>query len=175
MSRGRGGMRQGVTGKAYPNRTDMNGANVVGPQGQNLNTNKIAMTAVPGQAYGAAGAQLAAQKAVPMGATSNPIQTAPTSPAAPAPQGAPQGLPGMQPVTPLNAPTDHGLPITTGLPNSPGAGPEVMSQTIQTGPAEQALAQLRSLGDNVSPQVAFVRNYLAMQAQNQSPHGTAIS
>jgi hypothetical protein len=160
-------MRQGVTGKAYPNRTDMNGANVVGPQGQNLNTNKIAMTAVPGQAYGAAGAQLAAQKAVPMGATSSPIQPAP---AAPAQQGGASPMAGMQPVTPLAQPTTHGLPITTGLPTGPGAGPEAMPQTIQTNPASSALTLLNSLGDNVSPQVNYIRNYLALQAENQMPH-----
>ena len=162
-SRGRGGMRQGVTGKAYPNRTDMNGANVVGPQGQNLNANKIAMTAVPGQAYGAAGAQLAAQKAVPMGATSNPVQPAPaqTSAANGTPP-APAAL--MGPVTPLNAPTTHGLPITTGLD---GQG---MMQNLKFDPSQQALTLLNSLGDNISPQVAYIKNYLAMQTENQMPH-----
>ena len=169
-SRGRGGARQGVTGKAYANRTDMNGANVVGPQGQNLNANKLAATAVPGQAYGSAGAQLAAQKAVPMGATSSPIQSAPVAPVASAQQGGASPMAGMQPVTPLAQPTTHGLPITTGLPTGPGAGPEAMPQTIQTNPASSALTLLNSLGDNVSPQVNYIRNYLALQAENQMPH-----
>ena len=170
MPRGRGGTLQGVTGKAYPNRTDMNGANVVGPQGQNLNTNKIAMTAVPGQAYGAAGAQLAAQKAVPMGATSNPIQTAPTSPVAPAPQSAPQGAPQGQTlgsVVPLNAPTTHGLPVTTGVGgNTPGAGPEVLAPTFNSNLQMQALGLLKQLGDNVSPHVMMIRNTLEAGANN---------
>ena len=163
MPRGRGGMRQGVTGKAYPNRTDMNGANVVGPQGQNLNTNKIAMTAVPGQAYGAAGAQLAGQKAVPMGATSNPVQSAPAQ--APATNGAPP-VPAapMGPVTALNAPTNHGLPITTGLD---GQG---MMPNLQFDPSQHALTLLNSLGSNVSSQVTYIRDYLAMQTENQMPH-----
>lgn len=169
----RGGKRQGTPGTKYANRSDLRGANTVSAQPVNTALTKLASTAVPGQQYGQAAQQLNAQKAVPMAGAPAPLSI--PAQQAGATQGAPQGLPGMQPVTPLNAPTDHGLPITTGLPNSPGAGPEVMSQTIQTGPAEQALAQLRSLGDNVSPQVAFVRNYLAMQAQNQSPHGTAIS
>lgn len=171
MPRGRGGARQGTVGKAYANRTDMNGANVVGPQGQNLNAGKIAATAVPGQAYGAAGAQLAGQKAVPMAATSSPVQTpAPAAQGAPAPQASPSPMAGLQPVTPLDQPTDHGLPIMTGLPRGNGAGPEAMPQTIQTNPAASALTLLNSLGDNVSPQVAYVRNFLALQAENQMPH-----
>ena len=164
----RGGKRTGTPGTQYANRSDLRGANKVSAQPVNSALSKLASTAVPGQQYGAAGAQLAAQRAVPMANGATPI-SAPSQP------GAPQGLPSMPQVTPLSQPTTHGLPITTGLPNSPGAGPEALTQTIQTGPAEQALAQLNSLGPNVSPQVAFVRNYLAMQAQNNAPHGPAVS
>jgi hypothetical protein len=165
-SRGRGGARQGVTGKAYANRTDMNGANVVGPQGQNLNAGKIAATAVPGQPYGAAGAQLAAQKAVPMAATPSPVQAAPVaSPAqqgAPAPQGAPQA-----PIVPLNAPTTHGLPVTTGVGgNTPGAGPEVLAPTFNSNLQMQALNLLNQLGDNISPHVMMIKNTLQAGANN---------
>jgi hypothetical protein len=163
MPRGRGGARQGVTGKAYANRTDMNGANVVGPQGQNLNAGKIAATAVPGQAYGAAGAQLAGQKAVPMGATSSPVQ--PASAQAPAANGAPPAPAApMGPLTPLNAPTNHGLPVTTGLD---GQG---MMPNLQFDPSQHALTLLNSLGANISPQVSYIRDYLAMQTENQMPH-----
>jgi len=168
----RGGKRSGKVGVQYANRSDLRGANVVSAQPVNTALSKLANTAVPGQQYGQAKAQLDAQKAVPMGGAPSPLSL--PAQQAGVSQGAPQGLPSMPPVTPLSQPTDHGLPITTGIPNSPGAGPEAMMQTVQTSPAQQALAQLNSLGNNVSPQVAFVRNYLAMQAQNQSPHGTAI-
>jgi len=168
-SRGRGGARQGVTGKAYANRTDMNGANVVGPQGQNLNAGKIAATAVPGQPYGAAGAQLSAQKAVPMAATPSPVQAAPAAPAqqgTPAPQGAPQGQT-PAPVVPLNAPTTHGLPVTTGVGgNTPGAGPEVLAPTFNSNLQMQALNLLNQLGDNISPHVMMIKNTLQAGANN---------
>lgn len=49
----RGGARAGKVGKAYGNRTDLNGP--------------MPISAVPNQPYGAAGAQLDAQRAVPMG------------------------------------------------------------------------------------------------------------
>jgi len=171
MPRGRGGQRNGKVGKAYQNRTDLNGQNVVTPQAFNPNLAKLASTAVPGQAYGAAGAQLAAQKAVPMGATANPTPSLSLPQVNAATQPAPQtGMPSMPPVTPLNQPTTHGLPVMTGLPQGAGAGPEAMMQTVQTAPAQQALTQLNSLGTNVSPTVNFVRNFLAMQAENQGPH-----
>jgi hypothetical protein len=144
----------------------MNGANVVGPQGQNLNAGKIAATAVPGQPYGAAGAQLAAQKAVPMAATPNPVQAAPA--AAPAQQGvpAPQGAP-QAPIVPLNAPTTHGLPVTTGVGgNTPGAGPEVLAPTFNSNLQMQALNLLNQLGDNISPHVMMIKNTLQAGANN---------
>jgi DNA uptake protein ComE-like DNA-binding protein len=44
----------------YPNRTDLNNP-----------TKKLAVTTAPGQTYGEAGAQRAAQQAVPMGSTTS--------------------------------------------------------------------------------------------------------
>jgi hypothetical protein len=163
MPRGRGGQRQGVIGKAYANRSDLNGANVVAPKPLDPNNGKMPITAVPGQQYGAATAQKAAQQAVPMAGSPSPVTPTPAG------QSAPQANP-LANVTPLAQPTTHGLPITTGLPTGPGAGPEVMPQTIQTNPASSALTLLNSLGENVSPQVNYIRNYLALQAENQMPH-----
>jgi len=77
---------------AYPQRTDLN----------------MAPTAVPGQTYGEAGAQIAAQRAVPMGA--------PATPAAPT---APTSTPGQY--GPLDRPTERpNEPVTAGAPFGPG-------------------------------------------------------
>ena len=149
----RGGARKGTPGKAYQNRTDMHGANVVSAQPANTGA-KLPVATATGQPYGAATVQKNAQQTVAMAGTQTPTPV-------PAAGGAPSTP--MQPPTPLNAPTDHGQHILTGMD---GQG---MMQTIQTNPAQQALAQLNSLGDNVSPQVAYIRNYLAMQAENQGP------
>jgi hypothetical protein len=77
---------------AYGQRTDLN----------------MAPTAVPGQTYGEAGAQMAAQRAVPMGA-----------PAAPATPSAPTVAPGQY--GPLDRPTERpNEPLTAGAPFGPG-------------------------------------------------------
>lgn len=77
---------------AYGQRTDLN----------------MAPTAVPGQTYGEAGAQMAAQRAVPMGA-----------PAAPAAPSAPTSTPGQY--GPLDRPTERpNEPLTAGAPFGPG-------------------------------------------------------
>ena len=77
---------------AYPQRTDLN----------------MAPSAVPGQTYGEAGAQMAAQRAVPMGA-----------PAAPAAPKAPTVVPGQY--GPLDRPTERpNEPVTAGAPFGPG-------------------------------------------------------
>lgn len=158
----RGGARKGTPGKAYQNRTDLHGANVVSAQPANTGA-KLPVATATGQPYGAATVQKNAQQNVAMAGTQTPtpqpIQSgAPTAPVNP-----------LTGVTPLTQPTTHGLPITHGIAAGAGAGPEAMMQTIQTNPAQQALAQLNSLGSNVSPQVAYIRNYLAMQAENQGP------
>ena len=149
----RGGARKGVVGKQYQNRADMRGANVVSAQPANTGA-KLPVATATGQPYGAATVQKNAQQTVAMAGTQTPTPQ-------PVAGGAPSAP--MQPPTPLNAATDHGQHILTGMD---GQG---MMQTIQTNPAQQALAQLNSLGDNVSPQVAYIRNYLAMQAENQGP------
>jgi hypothetical protein len=87
----------------YPNRTDLQNA-----------VKKMPVTAAPGQTYGEAGAQRAAQKAVPMGA--------------------PQAPP-MQ-VTPLSAPTERpNEPITAGNPLGAGPGMESLPQPMPMGTA----------------------------------------
>lgn len=162
MPRGRGGARTGTPGKAYQNRTDLHGANVVSAQPANTGA-KLPVATATGQPYGAATVQKNAQQTVAMAGTQTPT---PQPVAGGAPSAPVNPLSG---VTPLTQPTTHGLPITHGIAAGAGAGPEVMMQTIQTNPAQQALAQLNSLGSNVSPQVNFIRNYLALQAENQGP------
>jgi hypothetical protein len=81
----------------YPNRSDLRNP-----------ATKLAPTAVPGQTYGEAGKQIAAQQAVPMAA---PQQ-------APVPQ-APRSVPGQG--GPLNRPTERPMePTTAGAPFGPG-------------------------------------------------------
>ena len=129
----------------------MHGANVVSAQPTNTGL-KLPVATATGQPYGAAKVQQDAQSQVAMGGTQTPapipVQAQPAQPT---------------PITPLDAPTTHGLPITHGMD---GQG---MIPVLKFDPAQQALSLLNSLGDNVSPQVAYVRNYLAMQAQNQIP------
>lgn len=105
---GRGGSRQGTPGQTYANRTD-------------LNQPKLPVTTVPGQAYGVAGAQAAAQEAVPL-----PNNTAPP-PAAPPPR-AVGPLPGE--LGGLDRETDRPAePLMHGSPMGAGAGPEVLTTT----------------------------------------------
>ena len=113
--KGKGGERQGTPGTAYGNRTDLN----------------MPISTVPGQDYGKAAVQRAAQRAVPMAASpssSAPIQ-AQTS-AAPMPQ--PGSFPHLEPTQRPNE------PVTTGLPFGPGAGLEAM------GPSYANLGQILS-------------------------------
>ncbi len=137
----RGGSRQGQQGKAYSNRNDLNPA--LKPQ------------AIQGGEYGSVKAQIDSQKAVPM--ASAPLQPAsPVGQPFPAPQA---------PLTPLDAPTqrpdEH---LMTGV------GDSTLMPPTPADPSQTALMLLNSLGDNVSPQVAYLRNYLALQTQNQMPH-----
>ena len=101
---------------AYGQRTDLN----------------MAPSAVPGQTYGEAGAQMAAQRAVPMGA-----------PAAPAAPKAPTVAPGQY--GPLDRPTERpNEPLTAGAPFGPGR----MSQgNAYIGPrnSDPILDELRAL------------------------------
>lgn len=100
----RGGKRTGVQGKAYTNRTDLN----AGPR----------IDAPRGQPYGAAGAQIASQQQVPMGA--------PPLPAPPIPLNAPTALPDE--------------PVQAGLSLGPGAGPEAIISS-----PDPIIAELRGL------------------------------
>ena len=118
-----GGARQGTPGVAYGNRRD-------------LQTQKP--TAATGQTYGAAGAQLAAQRAVPLAGTAAGVP--------PAPPGAP-GISTAAPPPPpdLYRPTERpGEPVTHGLPTGPGAGPEALP-IQQTSAADPVAIQIRAM------------------------------
>ena len=111
----RGGSRNATPGKAYTNRTDLGGQNVVRPQ--SVSPNKLAVQAPTGQSYGVATAQKAAQAVVPMAGNPSPdLSSAPQS-----------SQPPQTPVTPMFAPTAFPQqPVTAGVANSPGAGPEAL-------------------------------------------------
>lgn len=101
----RGGRRQGQPGKPYPNRSDM----------------RQAPRAIPGQTYGQAGQQLAAQHAIPLPAQASPPSAGGGGAAPPAP------APGGAPLTPIDAPTQRpGEPLTTGIAGGAGPGPEAL-------------------------------------------------
>ena len=85
--------------KQYPNRSDLRNP-----------AKKMAAKAAPGQTYGEAGKQVAAQRAVPM--------AAPPTDVAPAPQ-QPRVAPGS--IGPLSRPTERPTePLTAGAPFGPG-------------------------------------------------------
>lgn len=87
--------------KQYPNRSDLRNP-----------TKKLAAKAAPGQTYGEAGKQIAAQRAVPMAASPQPVVAQP-QPVAERPR------PGQ--FGPLDRPTDRpDEPVTAGAPFGPG-------------------------------------------------------
>lgn len=106
-----GGSRQGKAGGGFSNRTDLTAKP------------RLPVTTVPGQPYGQAGQQAAAQQAVPMG-----------TPPLPQPQGPPAPpTAGMLPsdVLGLDAPTQRPTePVTNGLAVGPGGGPEVLPSNV---------------------------------------------
>jgi hypothetical protein len=106
--------------KQYANRSDLRNP-----------AEKIAKTAVPGQAYGEASKQLAAQAAVPMGSS-----PAPTPPAQP--QVMPGGLGSL--ARPTERPNE---PVTAGA--SFGAGPTPGVQFVVPREADAVLNELRGL------------------------------
>lgn len=113
----RGGRRAGSPGKAYGNRTDLNG-----PQ-------PVADYAGPKVPYGT-GAELSrSQQQMPV---SGPQSPGPTEGPAPAPGG---GQPSMQVPEPgswgnFTRDSEHpDRPITHGLSRGPGGGPEVLGNT----------------------------------------------
>lgn len=141
----RGGNRQGKAQTAYANRTD-------------LNQPALPITTVPGQTYGAAGAQKAAQAAIPMSGT-------PVIPGGgnPTPQGqpAPTAPPPPHPFAPTEMPQQdlmHGVGV-----NQPAL-------PAPADPAFQMLTLLNSLGDSTDAQTNYIKTYLQLQAQNQMPH-----
>ena len=158
---GRGGARQGTPGTAYANRSD-------------LNNPKLPVTAVPGQQYGAETAQKNAQAVVPMagapvgvGAAQPPqAQGVPDPTQAPAYAGPqPGSLPDL--FGPTQNPNEH---FMTGVNAGPGPGSEVLAPNpFANNQAAAILATLNSI-PNPSPQVAFQKNYMAMQQENMMPH-----
>lgn len=99
----------------YPNRSDLRTA--------------LPAQAATGQTYGEAGRQIAAQRAVPMGAP-------PTEQAAPRPRPGTLGAIGRRSERP-------GEPVTAGAPVGPGVGPEALGVASTTGDA--ALDELRMI------------------------------
>ena len=85
----------------YPNRSDLRNP-----------TKKLAAKAAPGQTYGEAGKQIAAQKQVPMAAPAAPTTSAPQQPME-------RPRPGQ--FGPLDRPTERpNEPVTAGAPFGPG-------------------------------------------------------
>lgn len=126
----RGGLRNGKPGASYGNRTDLNVA-------------KLPAVAAPGQTYGQAGAQMAAQKQVP-------IAPQPTAGGAGLGEGAapPAVTPGQ--FGPLDRPTDRpDEPLTAGAAIGPGPGP--VSPPPAPDPLMTTVAALNSLGDRLDP------------------------
>lgn len=114
----RGGRRQGVKGRRYPERSDLR--TVGGP---------LPLQAPTGQGYGERKAQIDAQRTTPMGTpvVAQPAASAPADYPAPGSLGA------------LDRPTDRpGEPLTAGLATGPGPGPEAMPSW--TNPADADLA-----------------------------------
>ena len=128
-----GGKRNGAIGKAYANRTDLNG----GPQ---------PISTAPGQAYGAAKAQADAQRAVPMGT--------PATPAPPQFTGRPESMPPPGSLGDLFA--DSTRPdedVMNGSRLGPGAGPEAFGLDAGT-QTQEDLAWARQY----LPQLEFAAN-----------------
>lgn len=123
-----GGPRTGTPGKAYANRIDL-------------------PAAAPGQPYGVAGQQAAAQRVIPL----------------PMGQGAPQGDPMQEaplpPVVPLDAPTQRpDEPVTAGMPFGDGPGPPPMPD-----PNQQSLQWLQSIYQ-VAPSNDLLEVIMQMEA-----------
>lgn len=127
----RGGRRTGTPGKAYSNRSDLNGPKAV------------PMMAATGQQYGARKAQIDAQRAIPVAAPPGPALAPPTG-GAPAPGPTLPAGPGPGQVVPLDAPSMRpDEPVTAGLPVGPGAGPEALGPLA--GQSEDVGMQLRAI------------------------------
>lgn len=133
-----GGARQGTPGTNYPVRSDMRSQ---------------AVATAPGQAYGAATAQAASQKVVPLAAAPAPPAPA-ASPAAATPgAGGQPASPPPDPYRPTERPGEH---VMTGLPVGPGAGPEALpiQQSSHTDPIAVQLRALYQRYAQMSPSAA---------------------
>lgn len=125
-----GGPRVGTPGRAYPNRSDLTSG---------------AVRTVKGQEYGAAGAQAAAQKAVPVAGGATAVTPVPqTGPPGPAPLPASFVSPDETPT--LGGPSARpGEPLTAGLSFGPGRTPQPGDQTPANTVDQDVAARLRAL------------------------------
>lgn len=120
-----GGTRAGNPG-AYPNRTDLS------------QQKSLPLRVAQGQTYGAAQAQMDAQRQIPMAPPPSVRATGPSQP----PQGPPMGgvAPGM--FGDLHRPTERPTePVTAGAELGPGPGPEA----IPRGPSNPANTNLSQM------------------------------
>jgi hypothetical protein len=104
----RGGRRDGTPGRAYGNRSDLNGPK---PPGMPL-----PVQAASGQAYGARKQQEDAQRAIPMASAPGMSQ----------PAMSPEQIPSL--TDPTTRPNE---PVTAGLPVGPGPGPEALGGALE--------------------------------------------
>ena len=157
----RGGARAGTPGRAYPNRTDLNGQRALPAQ------------TAPGQTYGAAQAQLLAQRQVPMGAP--PLALPPgqsgamggagaAAGGAPPPAAPPQSWPEPGSLGSLERPSERpDEPVTSGAALGPGPGPESLPTGGQmTGGAMSGMLNRAAVASGSS-----ALRQLAMAAANQ--------
>ena len=119
----RGGARAGTPGKAYPNRTDMHQP----------------IRAPSGGEYGSVKASIDAQKVIPLPTANNaPVQQGQA--AQPGPVIAPGS---MDFEAPSQRPSE---PVTAGLPDSAGPGPEALNLPTN---ASNVAMQLRTMYANI--------------------------
>lgn len=146
--RSAGGARAGKVGKAYGNRSDLNGG-------------KLPVTTAPGQAYGQAGMQAAAQSAVPMSGT-------PSGP--PPPTGAGPGLP---PAMPPGVPPPGSMPGLTHDSTNPNE--DVMSgATMGPGPGPDSFSF--GAANQTSADMDYASRYLpAMERSANGAQGSAAA
>lgn len=121
----------------------------------------LPVTTAPGQSYGAAGEQAAAQQAVPM--APGPLTQAPDIQQA-AQQFNPPPVVGMG--EPSLNPNEH---VTTGM--DAGIGQTAPTQAgLQQSPVLKGVALLNTLGDQISPESKAIRDALtAAQGNEQAP------
>jgi hypothetical protein len=153
----RGGRRNGAPGQAYGNRSDLNAG-----------AKPVPVSAVPGQQYGAAKAQMDAQRAVPMQGT--PMPATPGQPGTPDPLLA-QANPVYagdhgDPTRPTERPNE---PVTAGLPVGAGPGPEVLTPSTPPDPLLKGLAILNRAGQTLPPEVAALARYVQQSQAQQVP------